>query len=216
MSFDTLRDVSNNNSLTEADFARFKKQGVVGVYLKRTEGLDFVDERAPQFRAWAKKHGLLYGEYHFFHPNVDGDKQAHFFLAHTHDDAELVPALDLEVTDGEPWALVERRAEAWLKRVNGTLRVNSLLYTYPDFATNVPGLVRHPLWISDPDRRGNWRGPRIFPWRRYVLWQDVTTGIDADRLRAGCSISRICRPRPKVKRALTWIQAFIAFRARFA
>lgn len=193
-----LRDISNNNSgLTRNDFLQWKEDGVVGVYLKVTEGLSFADKLAPQFRQWAKEIGLLYGEYHFFRPAVSGVEQAKWFLAHSHDDAELLPALDVEVEDGVPWNRLNGGALSWLLSVEAERKCRPLVYTYPSFALHLVKLTGYPLWISDPDRKGG--KPRIYPWKRWVLWQDDTRVLDKDSL---CGdVSSVCRGKPVVPAA---------------
>ena len=180
-----LRDISNHNgTLTKQDFVNWKAQGVVGVYLKVTEGRTFVDALAPQFRQWASEVGLLYGEYHFFHPDVDSYLQVDWFLQHSHTDAELVPALDLEVDDKQNDSVIRFGAITWLSHVGAERNCLPLLYTYPSFATRLVGLQKFPLWISDPDRKGDPLGPRIAPWKEYALWQDDTHVLDKDALTA--------------------------------
>lgn len=180
-----LRDISNHNgTLTKQDFVNWKQAGVVGIYLKVTEGTTFVDGLAAQFRQWASEVGLLYGEYHFFHPGVNALEQVDFFLAHSTADAELVPALDLEVTDSQPASTVRFSAITWLSHVAVERNCLPLLYTYSSFATNLVGLQKFPLWISDPDRKGDPRGPRTDPWKTYALWQDDTYVLDKDALTA--------------------------------
>lgn len=206
-----LRDISNNNgSLTKADFVAWKQQGVLGVYLKVTEGLTFVDGRAAQFRQWAQEVGLLYGEYHFFHPNLDAREQARFFLDHSHSDAELVPALDLESYDGCGYGVIRWQATKFLIYVKVARHCKPLLYTYPAFALCLQGLQGWPLWISDPDRRGDARGPRTGPWRTYALWQDDTQKLDKDTLGVNM-IEAILRSKSKSRETAAALRAKTGF-----
>jgi len=142
-------DVSNNNG-PNVDFAKIKADGAVGVYLKVTEGLSFVDPDYEANYAKAKAAGLKVGGYHFGHPKNNAVAEERFFLSHLRiEKGDLLPALDLEETDGMIAARVSSYGSAF---ING-LKVkfgNAVLYSGQSFMKS-NGLVGLPArkWLAD-------------------------------------------------------------------
>ncbi len=76
------------------DWARVKSAGVGFVYIKATEGTNFVDAQFACDLAGAKAVGLPFGLSHFLLPNNNGAAQADWFLSHAGDlSGQLVPML---------------------------------------------------------------------------------------------------------------------------
>jgi hypothetical protein len=110
-------DVSNNNG--HVDFVAAKRAGAIGVYLKVTEGTDFVDRTYLANRAAAKRAGLLVGGYHFAHPADNPHAEAAFFLSHLkYEPGDLIPMLDLERSAApKPEGVVKPYAQAFIAAV---------------------------------------------------------------------------------------------------
>lgn len=166
-------DVSHHNG--DIDFGALTpaEADVSFIYIKATEGTDFVD---PDFTANARKAleaGIPAGAYHFFRYDTDGELQALNFLQALRDRPfPLPPAIDVEDCgnpDGNTTAKIVERLRTL------TLLLAEEGYT-PVIYTNLDGYHRlikgnfdHlPLWISsfsyppldtDPDNR------------RWALWQ---------------------------------------------
>jgi lysozyme len=88
-------DVSNHQGAI--DWPLVAGSGVRFVYLKATEGGDFVDKRFQQNWRDAKAVGLPVGAYHFFTQCKPGAEQARNFIATVpRDAASLPPVLDAE------------------------------------------------------------------------------------------------------------------------
>jgi lysozyme len=74
-----------------------RKQDIHFAFIKATEGLQFVDPKFAEHWANAKQAGILRGAYHFLRPDVDGGRQAEFFLRTVNfEPGDLPPVLDLE------------------------------------------------------------------------------------------------------------------------
>ncbi len=90
-------DVSHHQGHIDwATVASTKKYSFV--YIKATEGYDFVDDTFLENYAEAKKHGLYVGAYHFFSMRSSGREQAQLFISTVPDDtAMLPPVIDIEI-----------------------------------------------------------------------------------------------------------------------
>lgn len=166
-------DVSHHNG--DIDFARVGESDAdVGfVYIKATEGADYVDPDYVRNFSKVRRCGIPAGAYHFFRYDTDGELQALNFLhALRGRNFTLPPAIDVEDwgnPDGNASAKIVER----LRIMTDILRAEG--YS-PMIYTNVGGyhrLIRGnfdymPLWISsfsyppldiDPDNT------------RWAIWQ---------------------------------------------
>lgn len=68
------------------------------IFLKATEGANFVDRKYKHNFREAKKAGLKVGSYHFFRPNVSGEEQYNLFISNIDYKAQdLIPIIDVEI-----------------------------------------------------------------------------------------------------------------------
>lgn len=154
-------DVSNNNK--GVDFAKVKAAGAVGVYLKVTEGTDFVDPDYVANRRAAKAAGLRVGGYHFGHPKNSPLQELEFFLSHLIlDRGDLLPALDLEVTDGERAVVVHTFGAKFLAGLEKHIGERPVLYSGESFMReNVLDVLPARHWVADygarPEKYDAWQ-----------------------------------------------------------
>ncbi len=117
---------------TNISWAQVKAAGVVGVYLKATEGLTFVDPCFRQNLQAARTAGLLVGAYHVTRPKNDEAKEAKHFAATVKAanggtlDGLLIPMLDIEVDDAnmkednkQVQVLIEATRQEWQRQIWG-------------------------------------------------------------------------------------------------
>lgn len=151
------------------DFVPLKNAGVVGVYVKATEGLTYTNPWLDADAKGALAAGLHLGFYHFFHPSQDPVKQALYFLAAVRSYGnDLRLALDHEVSDSLSPAPVAAAAVTCERTLAANIHYAPLLYTYPSFAQEgyCAGLGGYPLWLADPS------GSAVpAPWASDVLVQ---------------------------------------------
>lgn len=137
-----LIDVSNNNGAI--NWKEVRGRGIRGVYLKLTEGQDWIDPLATEARIAAiKENRIEYGWYHFLRPKKrDAALEARFFIKQARERGgwgHLLPVVDIEVTDLGP----EETAN-YLARFIGVLRREStckqvLVYASPGWwSSHVP------------------------------------------------------------------------------
>lgn len=167
-------DLSNNNG-GRVDFAKVFAGGTRRIYLKATEGTNFVDATYLQRRHAANAEKLLTGAYHFAHGKVSPKEEADFFLKHIgvlHPAKDLRPVLDLEM--GTASAAFGKWAVEWLAEVKKHVGIVPLVYSYASFAesckfTKPPA----PLWLAaygpNDGKEHPYSTPR--PWRSVVAHQ---------------------------------------------
>ncbi len=174
-------DVSHHQGAI--DWARVAGDDMTFAYIKATEGGDHVDARFAENWRGAGDAGIARGAYHFFTLCRPGAEQARNFLATVPDDAELPPAVDLELA-GNCAARpshhdVLMELVAFLDAVEaGGPRV--LLYVGDDFADH---------YFRDVNAREQWR-PSVLrrPGGRWRVWQasawarvdGIEGGVDLD------------------------------------
>ncbi|MBO9665932.1 MAG: glycoside hydrolase family 25 protein [Bdellovibrio sp.] len=179
-------DVSHhNNDRGPIDFRKVKAAGYDFVYIKATEGTNYLDPYFYRNCEAAKAAGLLIGAYHFFRPGKDAVAQAKFFYDKIkHIDLDLVLDCDWEVHDQIDEAEQVKRLKLFLDYILNTVGQKCMIYTgkwfidevdMKDRKTPLPQwLASHPLWLSD-------YSPASVaipaPWKSYTILQTSESGI---------------------------------------
>lgn len=136
------------------------------VFIKATEGTDYLDTAFQRNFRNAADYGLIRGAYHFFTPNTDPIKQAEFFIRTVKlDSGDLPPVLDVEVKGDNNKKEMTARVKLWLERIEKHYGVKPILYTSYKFKKkylNDPFFDSYPYWIAhyyvDSVRyKGQWR-----------------------------------------------------------
>lgn len=141
-------------------------QSISFIFIKATEGKDFLDENFNDNFYQAREYGFLRGAYHYFKPNISASLQAKYFLRQVHlEEGDLPPVLDIEETGGLTPAQLRTAALTWLKAVEKQYGVAPILYTGYKFHRdylNTPEFERYPYWIAhyyvrSLSYKGSWR-----------------------------------------------------------
>ena len=124
-------DISSwqDNATPTIDWQKAKDAGVIGVMVKFTQGVSYVNPKALTNAQTAHEYGLLVGAYHVGDPGVNtAEAEAAFFLQHCEKaPIDFAVALDLEnfgklqYTEAKDWA------DRWLAVVHGRAQVE-LIY----------------------------------------------------------------------------------------
>jgi lysozyme len=183
-------DVSNHQGAI--DWEAVAADDVDFAYLKATEGGDHLDRRFATNWDAARAAGLDVGAYHFFTLCRPGAEQAASFLATVPDDADLPPALDLELPGNcsarPPADAVRREVQAFVDAVEDETGETVLLYVLDDWEDLYPSRD-----LDDVDRR-LWHR-RVGPFRPggdWTVWQytgiarvdGIDGGVDLNVMRA--------------------------------
>ncbi len=159
-------DVSNHQGTI--DWNRIEKKYSF-VFIKATEGDDFVDKRFNENRAGAKEAGLLYGAYHFFHFSYDGHSQAGNFIATVGRNIDLPPVIDIEYggnTKKYEIDDVRREIKIMISEIREYYGVDPIIYvTKESYSALKEDLKNMPIWIRSVIF------PLAAPEKDFILWQ---------------------------------------------
>lgn len=179
---------------------------VQAVIAKATEGVTGYQSTFITSHNGCKANGIPFGAYHFFHPSDTAMAQASSFLkAIDGYEGQVLPMVDVEVTDGMSFAFLISRLSSFIDIVERTLGGKKMLfYSYWSFLTDnlkgYDGFAGHPLWIAEysnatmPDVLGT-------GWADYTLWQHTDKGtvpgisgyVDQSTLNPSLTLEKILR-----------------------
>lgn len=195
--FGTVPD-SSTGGLTEGidvshwqgtiDWAKVRAAGKRFAFLKASESTDYVDPTYTKNRSGARANGLYVGAYHFAQPGTQsGDAVAeadHFLAAAQPARGDLVPVLDLEVTNGLSPSQLQTWARSFVERIYQKTGLRAILYVSPAFWRNSMGdttwfanngykvlWIAHWTTVSSPSvPASNWGG------EGWTFWQYSSSG----------------------------------------
>ena len=190
------------------DWPRVAAAGKRFAYIRASAGSLTADTAYRTNRAGARAAGFVVGTYHFANPDSapnDAANEAAWFLRNaTIESGDLLPVLDLEVSNGLTPGALFAWAQTWLADVERATRVKPLIYTTPTFwarsMANTDWFARngYRLWVAHWTAAaqpvvpvGNWADGG------WSFWQTSSTGVvpgidgavDLDRF-AGASLTR--------------------------
>lgn len=104
------------------------------VYLKATEGGDWIDSTYARNIELAKQNGLYVGSYHFYRPKTDQRVQLENFIVQCQpDDQDLIPLIDIESTGGLATSAFCDSLLKFIDLVEQAYGQKPLLYTFTNF-----------------------------------------------------------------------------------
>ncbi len=192
-------DVSHHQG--SIDWGRVAAAGKRFAFVRASAGTLTADATYARNVPAARAAGLAVGSYHFANPDAaagDASNEAAWFLQNASiASGDILPVLDLEVSNGLDPASLTAWAQTWLSTVSAETGVRPIIYTNPTFwatsMTNTDWFARNGyavLWIahwttaSQPSvPAGNWAG------HGWSFWQHSSTGrvrgikgaVDLDR-----------------------------------
>ena len=152
------------------------------VYIKSSEGENWVDSMYRENIAQAKAHGMAWGTYHFLRLySVESARtQARNYWARIQGTGyTLIPAVDVESHDGQQSAAAMREiVRAFIDEFKAVSGITPVLYTYTSYANDIlkGQFADCPLWLAD------YRGYAgdVAGWGSWNAWQYSEHGsIDA-------------------------------------
>ena len=182
------------------DWGRVATAGKAFAFVRASAGTLTSDVAYETNRAGAHAAGIAVGAYHFGNPDSgpnDALNEARWFMQNAMvESGDLVPVLDLEVSNGLGATALTTWARTWLTEVESATGVRPLIYTTPNFwsssMANTDWFAQngYRVWIahwtsaSQPTiPAGNWGG------HGWTFWQHSSTGsvpgvggpVDLDR-----------------------------------
>ena len=148
------------------------------VYIKATEGVNFVDKAFHKNTQNAKESGLKYGFYHFMSEATEPSQQAiDFYNAIKQYDYSLIPVLDIENnTKGRTKTQVTDRVLQFLNKFKELSGIDCIIYTYTSFESAYldSRVANYKCWIANYNGGNSYPNPIIF--KSYVGHQYSGTG----------------------------------------
>lgn len=173
-------DLSSNNR--EPDWKRLaawrygvlRRTRVVGVYIKKSEGVSYTFRSGDGWAGSARKVGLRVGRYHFARPTPGNARaEADYFCEGLHIGArDYRPVLDLEVNRSQMiWADLNIWARQFCQEVFRKSKVLPLIYLSSYWASNI-GPAGEGLWLASWSKDGKTFKPKPpGKWKKVVLHQ---------------------------------------------
>lgn len=172
------------------DWSRVAASGKRFAYARASAGTLTADPAYGANRGGARAAGLAVGAYHYGNPDAapnDAANEASWFLQNaTVASGDLVPVLDLEVSNGLDAAALTTWAQTWLANVSAATGVKPIIYTNRNFwstsMSNTDSFAQngYRVWIanwttaSQPTLpASNWGG------QGWTFWQHSSTGVVA-------------------------------------
>ena len=170
------------------------------VYIKATEGSDYVDPRYRENIRNARKNGFKVGSYHFLSTKSSATTQFRNFInIAKRDEQDLIPVIDVE--NLRPWSAQQLRdsLKVFADLLEDYYGCKPLIYTSEKFFTSNLGraFAHYPLFIA----KYSSAQPNIgYKW---ILWQFADNGafkpavkgnnglVDMSRFNKDCSINDI-------------------------
>lgn len=182
-------DVSHHNSdfpKTPIDWVKVKASGIEKVYIKASEGNNFVDNAFATNWSKAKAVEVQRGAYHFFRANVSGVSQAAKFKSVVGTDiGELPPAIDVEDGNGVDKVTLTSVLRTCLQETERLFGVKPVIYTsqnaWNSLTTSPAWISEYSLWLAAPDQQvpplpngaSSW-------WLHQFSWNGKVDGIDGE------------------------------------
>lgn len=159
------------------DWASLKGASISFVFIKATQGTTYIDPDFEYNWASADSYGFYRGAYHFYQPNEDPKEQAaHFLSVAKPSKGDLLPVLDIEVSDNLSPAKLAADIGIWIDSVKAAIGRYPIIYTDHSFWNgSVDADFGHcPLWIAEWETDK----PPLLPkgWSRWIFWQYADNG----------------------------------------
>jgi lysozyme len=178
-----LIDVSSVNG--SVDWKQVRRAGIVGVWLKATEGVTYVNPRFAIENGAAGRAGLRVGAYHFARPDNNSpiSEAVHFCdVIGSLGRRDLKPVLDFETYAKLKLGPAEMAAwaHAFSQHVHAELGRAPIFYSYSNFIEymQLTQTIGNGLWLADygPNDGTRHKVTVPEPWKRYVAHQYTSRG----------------------------------------
>ena len=146
-------DVSHHQDTINWD--EVKNFGVTFVFVKATEGIDYLDTMFTHNWQNIEKVNMIRGAYHFYESDDDPIQQAKWFIDNVKSfDGVLPPVIDVERAGHEKVTIEEyqKKLEILLNEVERLTGRQPLIYSSPNFAAKYLGdntFGKYKLWIAE-------------------------------------------------------------------
>ena len=186
-------DVSQYNGLI--DWSLVAASGKKFAIARMSDGLSFVDPMFDANYQGIKAAGMVRGSYQFFHPEQDATAQAQLVLAILSkygplDAGDLVPVLDVEVTNRQNPATIAAGVATWVGVIKQATGRNPIIYTNAHFWNSAVGtqepsagtnLLVAAWGVVCPDEPTAWSNWLIWQYSDSGAVPGIPGSVDLDR-----------------------------------
>lgn len=171
------------------DWDQVATEPISYVYIKATEGRNFVDDRYARNISEAHRVGLSVGSYHFYRPNIPWTEQfANMTSIVKVEEQDLVPLIDVEVRGSVSSAKFIADLSLFVEAVEKHYGKRPLIYSGQNFYnSHLAGhFPQHQFMIA----RYNADRPLLSDGKDYIIWQysesgrvpGIRTNVDRSRI----------------------------------
>lgn len=166
-----------------------KSTNISYVYLKATEGANYVDDTYTRNLSEARRVGLSVGSYHFYRASVSPQEQFDNIVRNIKAaDQDLVPIIDIEHRGNVSEEKFISDLTELIKKVEQYFGKKPLLYSYQNFYNrHFSGLFKNYHWMIAKYQS---ESPVLEDGRDYIMWQYSSKG-SIDGIRGHVDRSRI-------------------------
>ena len=151
------------------------KARVEFVFIKATEGKSHLDRKFLRNFRKAGEYGLIRGAYHYFSPDVSGDRQARYFMDNVQlEEGDLPPVLDIEELGNLAPETLRKEALEWLHLMERRFGTLPIIYTGLKFKQrylSTPEFDRYPFWIA------HYYVKKVGYSGQWKFWQHTDVGV---------------------------------------
>lgn len=185
------------------DWRQVAAAGKRFTFVRTSAGTLTADTSYATNQAGARAAGLTVGSYHYANPDTapnDASNEAAWFLRNaTIASGDLVPVLDIEVSNGLDAASLTVWAQTWLEQVHAATGLRAIIYTNPSFwqtsMADTEWFARNGypvLWIAHWTTASQPTVPAVdWAGNGWTFWQHSSMGavpgisgaVDLDRFR---------------------------------
>jgi len=143
------------------------------VYIKATEGHDFIDDRFLINWQEAKKQNFYVGAYHFFSMRSSGEEQGKLFIQTVpKEEDNLPPVIDIEIDLNHDHKKVRREIKDFANLLEDHYKQKPILYvTKATYQVYIKGdFKNYDLWVRDILK------PPFYAKNNWLIWQYSNRG----------------------------------------
>lgn len=180
----------------EIDFREVASSGIEVVYIRASEGTNYIDPYFKENYEQAKENGLRTGFYHFLTATTvdEAEREAEFFVSNIkglEPDCKL--AMDFEVFDGLGVDEINEISKVFLEKVEELSGKECVIYSDASNAENVFDeelAKKYPIWVADyfveePSNNGKWNTWVGFQYTDRGRINGIDGNVDRDRFTGG-------------------------------
>jgi lysozyme len=173
-------DVSDSNGTV--DFHKVAQAGIVGAWVKATEGRTFTAHSYKTNLDGARAAGIAAGAYHFARPdnNAAKDEAAHFLSQLDLKSGDLRPVLDFEHRSSLSAAVQVQWARDFNQAVFDKIGVFPVFYSFSSFIEGLDAKepIGNGLWLANYGKNDGAEHPATapHPWQHFLAHQFTSNG----------------------------------------